>query len=206
VLCCAVLCCAGDYWGWWKAARSYHHTGPVSTFYALREALAIVGEEGLQPMWDRHLKVRLMTDTCGRSHGLLSGLLLQAGQEAPSWASPPQNKGTCVYTAPSETLRSVSLLMSCCSLAPAAAAATSCKRSYRHWPLRDCAASVVRYASALLCLVQAHQQLWAGLTKLGLEPFVEKPTDRWQLKWCSGVILCCCICWDAAQAAWQAST
>jgi aspartate aminotransferase-like enzyme len=54
LLCCAVL---GDYWGWWKPARSYHHTGPVSTFYALREALAIVGEEGLQGMWDRHLQV-----------------------------------------------------------------------------------------------------------------------------------------------------
>ena len=55
-----VLCCAlpGDYWGWWKPARSYHHTGPVSTFYALREALAIVGEEGLQGMWDRHNMVR----------------------------------------------------------------------------------------------------------------------------------------------------
>lgn len=70
----------GDYWGWWKPARSYHHTGPVSTFYALREALAIVGEEGLPAMWDRHL--------------------------------------------------------------------------------------------------QAHQLLWDGLTKLGLEPFVDKPADR----------------------------
>lgn len=46
----------GDYWGWWKPARSYHHTGVVSTFYAMREALAIVGEEGLEAMWDRHLK------------------------------------------------------------------------------------------------------------------------------------------------------
>lgn len=59
LLCRAVPCvlCAGDYWGWWKPARSYHHTGPVSTFYALREALAIVGEEGLPAMWDRHLQV-----------------------------------------------------------------------------------------------------------------------------------------------------
>lgn len=29
--------------------------GVVSTFYAMREALAIVGEEGLSAMWDRHL-------------------------------------------------------------------------------------------------------------------------------------------------------
>eukprot|EP00878_Enallax_costatus_P007361 GHUV01007710.1.p1 GENE.GHUV01007710.1~~GHUV01007710.1.p1 ORF type:complete len:415 (+),score=114.74 GHUV01007710.1:230-1474(+) len=44
-----------DYWGWFKPQRSYHHTGVVSTFYAMREALAIVGDEGLSAMWDRHL-------------------------------------------------------------------------------------------------------------------------------------------------------
>lgn len=44
------------YWGWFTpSTRSYHHTGVVSTFYAMREALAIVGEEGLTAMWDRHL-------------------------------------------------------------------------------------------------------------------------------------------------------
>jgi len=35
--------------------RSYHHTGMVSMWYAMREALAIVGEEGLEAMWARHL-------------------------------------------------------------------------------------------------------------------------------------------------------
>eukprot|EP00879_Flechtneria_rotunda_P027726 GHRR01029715.1.p1 GENE.GHRR01029715.1~~GHRR01029715.1.p1 ORF type:complete len:219 (+),score=76.37 GHRR01029715.1:723-1379(+) len=44
----------GDYWGWY-GKRFYHHTGPVSTFYAMREALALVAEEGLEAMWDRHL-------------------------------------------------------------------------------------------------------------------------------------------------------
>jgi alanine-glyoxylate transaminase/serine-glyoxylate transaminase/serine-pyruvate transaminase len=44
----------GDYWGWY-GKRSYHHTGPVSTFYAMREALAIVSEEGLDSLWARHL-------------------------------------------------------------------------------------------------------------------------------------------------------
>lgn len=58
---------AADYWGWFKPARAYHHTGPVSTFYALREALAIVGDEGLAAMWDRHLAVS------GRACGLRSG-------------------------------------------------------------------------------------------------------------------------------------
>jgi aspartate aminotransferase-like enzyme len=45
---------AGDYWGWF-GSRSYHHTGPVSTFYAMREALQIVADEGLEAMWARHL-------------------------------------------------------------------------------------------------------------------------------------------------------
>jgi len=44
----------GDYWGWY-GKRSYHHTGPISTFYAMREALAIVSEEGLDALWARHL-------------------------------------------------------------------------------------------------------------------------------------------------------
>jgi len=43
----------GDYWGWFDK-RSYHHTGVVSTFYAMREALAIVNQEGLSNMWKRH--------------------------------------------------------------------------------------------------------------------------------------------------------
>jgi len=41
-----------DYWS--TGQRVYHHTPPVNTIYALREALAIVGEEGLQARWDRH--------------------------------------------------------------------------------------------------------------------------------------------------------
>lgn len=43
----------GDYWGWF-GSRSYHHTAAVSTYYAMREALQIVAEEGLEPMWQRH--------------------------------------------------------------------------------------------------------------------------------------------------------
>lgn len=38
-------------------AGSYHHTGMVSMWYAMREALAIVGDEGLEAMWARHLQV-----------------------------------------------------------------------------------------------------------------------------------------------------
>jgi aspartate aminotransferase-like enzyme len=36
---------------------SYHHTGMVSMWYAMREALAIVGDEGLEAMWERHYSV-----------------------------------------------------------------------------------------------------------------------------------------------------
>lgn len=43
----------GDYWGWY-GKRSYHHTGMVSMWYAMREALALVAEEGLDSLWARH--------------------------------------------------------------------------------------------------------------------------------------------------------
>jgi alanine-glyoxylate transaminase/serine-glyoxylate transaminase/serine-pyruvate transaminase len=42
-----------DYWG---DERTYHHTGPVSMIYALREALLVMTEEGLQRRWSRHQK------------------------------------------------------------------------------------------------------------------------------------------------------
>ncbi len=44
----------GAYWG---EERAYHHTAPVSNVYALREALRIVVEEGLEARWDRHERV-----------------------------------------------------------------------------------------------------------------------------------------------------
>jgi alanine-glyoxylate transaminase/serine-glyoxylate transaminase/serine-pyruvate transaminase len=34
--------------------RAYHHTAPINMVYALREALAIVLEEGLEPRFERH--------------------------------------------------------------------------------------------------------------------------------------------------------
>jgi alanine-glyoxylate transaminase/serine-glyoxylate transaminase/serine-pyruvate transaminase len=42
--------------GYWQAdgGRVYHHTAPVNMIYALREALAIVLEEGLEERWERH--------------------------------------------------------------------------------------------------------------------------------------------------------
>jgi alanine-glyoxylate transaminase/serine-glyoxylate transaminase/serine-pyruvate transaminase len=41
----------GAYWG---KKRTYHHTAPISMNYALREALAIILEEGLERRWERH--------------------------------------------------------------------------------------------------------------------------------------------------------
>lgn len=39
---------------YWGADRTYHHTAPISMNYALREALGIVLEEGLENRWRRH--------------------------------------------------------------------------------------------------------------------------------------------------------
>jgi len=41
------------YWGS-DAKRSYHHTAPVNSLYALHESLLILQEEGLQNAWNRH--------------------------------------------------------------------------------------------------------------------------------------------------------
>ena len=43
------------YWGS-EAKRSYHHTAPVNSLYALHESLLILQEEGLQDAWDRHAR------------------------------------------------------------------------------------------------------------------------------------------------------
>jgi alanine-glyoxylate transaminase/serine-glyoxylate transaminase/serine-pyruvate transaminase len=42
-----------NYWG---GERAYHHTAPISSIYALQEALAIVLEEGLEARFERHLR------------------------------------------------------------------------------------------------------------------------------------------------------
>ncbi|MEF8779641.1 MAG: alanine--glyoxylate aminotransferase family protein [Haloferacaceae archaeon] len=44
-------------WEYWGPERNYHHTGPASTTYALREALRMVEEEGLEERWARHRRV-----------------------------------------------------------------------------------------------------------------------------------------------------
>lgn len=40
-----------NYWG---SNRTYHHTAPINMNYALREALRLIAEEGLEARWERH--------------------------------------------------------------------------------------------------------------------------------------------------------
>jgi alanine-glyoxylate transaminase/serine-glyoxylate transaminase/serine-pyruvate transaminase len=39
---------------WRESSRAYHHTAPISMNYALREALRLIQEEGLEARWRRH--------------------------------------------------------------------------------------------------------------------------------------------------------
>jgi len=43
-----------DYWGE-GTKRTYHHTAPVNSLYALHESLLILQEEGLEVAWGRHV-------------------------------------------------------------------------------------------------------------------------------------------------------
>ncbi len=43
----------GKYWG---SDRVYHHTAPINLYYALREALRLLAQEGIENSWQRHQK------------------------------------------------------------------------------------------------------------------------------------------------------
>ncbi|GJQ14632.1 hypothetical protein GpartN1_g6423.t1 [Galdieria partita] len=43
-----------------NGSRSYHHTAPINMCYGLREALALVAEEGLEQRWLRHERNALL--------------------------------------------------------------------------------------------------------------------------------------------------
>jgi alanine-glyoxylate transaminase / serine-glyoxylate transaminase / serine-pyruvate transaminase len=43
--------------GYWGDDRAYHHTAPITNVYALREALRLVSEEGIEARWERHREV-----------------------------------------------------------------------------------------------------------------------------------------------------
>ncbi len=53
-----------NYWG---KGRTYHHTAPVNMTYAIREALRLVLEEGIETSWERHQKTaRQLWDGLGQ--------------------------------------------------------------------------------------------------------------------------------------------
>ena len=52
---------------YWSSERTYHHTAPILMHYAMREALRIILEEGLETRWERHQR---------------NSRMLQAGVEA----------------------------------------------------------------------------------------------------------------------------
>jgi alanine-glyoxylate transaminase/serine-glyoxylate transaminase/serine-pyruvate transaminase len=54
---------------YWAEERFYHHTAPITMIYALREALRLVLEEGLEARWARHM----------RNHGALKAGLTALG-------------------------------------------------------------------------------------------------------------------------------
>ncbi len=56
---------------WAGAKRSYHHTAPISAMFAIREALRLVLEEGLENRFERHK----------RNHELLKNSLEELGFE-----------------------------------------------------------------------------------------------------------------------------
>lgn len=45
---------AGLLMQYWSEERKYHHTAPINLNYALREALRIIVDEGLEATWQRH--------------------------------------------------------------------------------------------------------------------------------------------------------
>jgi alanine-glyoxylate transaminase/serine-glyoxylate transaminase/serine-pyruvate transaminase len=70
-----------NYWG---DERSYHHTAPITNIYALREALRLVAEEGLENRWARHRRI---------AGGLKAGVVAMGLQMLPedAWWLPSLN-------------------------------------------------------------------------------------------------------------------
>lgn len=60
-----------SYWSEGAATRVYHHTAPINMIYALRAALELVRDEGLEQRWQRHT----------RAHAALAGALAELGLE-----------------------------------------------------------------------------------------------------------------------------
>lgn len=59
-------------------SHRYHHTAPISMFYALREALVVIAEEGVEERWARHKRCHEMFVKSIEGTGL--EMHVQAGQ------------------------------------------------------------------------------------------------------------------------------
>ncbi len=66
---------------YWGSARVYHHTEPISMNYALREALRLVAEEGLEARFARHRDISAALGAGLQALGL--GLISQEGHRLP---------------------------------------------------------------------------------------------------------------------------
>jgi alanine-glyoxylate transaminase/serine-glyoxylate transaminase/serine-pyruvate transaminase len=55
---------------YWGSERTYHHTAPISMVYALREALRVLDEEGLEARWERHRRNQMALITGLEAMGL----------------------------------------------------------------------------------------------------------------------------------------
>ena len=64
---------------YWGEQRAYHHTAPISMNYALREALRLVLEEGLENRWRRHQDNHLLLRAGLKELGL--GIASQEGHQ-----------------------------------------------------------------------------------------------------------------------------
>ena len=77
---------------YWDQERFYHHTAPITMCYALREALRIVYEEGLEARWQRHKLNHLALMAGLQAMGLRP--LVQEGYRLPSLNSIRIPEGT----------------------------------------------------------------------------------------------------------------
>ncbi len=68
----------GSYWG---NERKYHHTAPINMIYALREALRVISEEGLEDRFARHQKAHQALVAGVEAMGL--SMLVPEGERLP---------------------------------------------------------------------------------------------------------------------------
>jgi alanine-glyoxylate transaminase/serine-glyoxylate transaminase/serine-pyruvate transaminase len=55
---------------YYEGSHRYHHTAPISLFYALREGLAVIDEEGIENRWARHRRAHEMFVAGAEAMGL----------------------------------------------------------------------------------------------------------------------------------------